>query len=135
MGQLHHGKLMLNKSSNESVAWTRHRPECRAAAAKRHTGEKKIKTIVFVWFVPCRLIFMHSHISSVIYAFITQKEMYLVSHVLNCINWKRGLTLCPRARCSRDAEPCSSASRPAGSSRCPQPGPKVSIPLPELGIP
>lgn len=37
---------------------------------------------------------MHSHISSVIYASITQKEMYLVSHVLNCINWKRGLTLC-----------------------------------------
>lgn len=56
---------------------------------------------------------MHSHISSVIYAFITQKEMYLVSHVLNCINWKRGLTLCRRAECRWDAEPCSSTSPPA----------------------
>lgn len=75
-------------------------------------GGEQTHPVLSVWSLPCCLIFMPSHLSSVIDASITPKEMYLVSHLLNCINWKRGLPLC----------------RSGGS-------PDVPLPLPELGIP
>lgn len=72
-----------------------HGEQEREGARGHPGGNKPIQSFPFGSFRAASLIFMPSHLSSVIDASITPKEMYLVSHLLNCINWKRGLPLCP----------------------------------------